>query len=97
MKPAILPFCLILSSAGAASADAICMPSAEMEASLIDWYAEAPVDGAVREDAQMWASDATGTWTLVEYRENGLSCVLAQGDGWTPRETDDLMIAALTD
>ena len=95
MKPAILPFFLTLIGGGAAFADTVCMPAHEMEASLIDWYAEEPVDGAVSESAQIWASEITGTWTLVEYRNGGMSCVLAQGTDWSPRESDTLLLAAL--
>ncbi|MDH3668314.1 MAG: hypothetical protein OEN23_15410 [Paracoccaceae bacterium] len=31
---------------------------------------------------EVWASDATGTWTILKTTPDGLSCVMAVGDGW---------------
>ncbi|WP_299650845.1 S-adenosyl-L-homocysteine hydrolase [uncultured Tateyamaria sp.] len=77
--------------ATAASADPVCMLAAEMEAALIDWYAEAPVEGAWVDAQQLWASEATGTWTLMELNGDGTACVLSQGDNW--QAGDDALIA----
>ncbi len=34
---------------------------------------------------EMWASEETGTWTILEVFPNGMACVKAAGEGW---ETD---------
>ncbi len=31
---------------------------------------------------EIWASEATGTWTILKTTPNGLACVMAVGDGW---------------
>ncbi len=31
---------------------------------------------------EIWASEATGTWTILKTTPNGMSCVMAVGDGW---------------
>ncbi len=31
---------------------------------------------------EIWASEATGTWTILKTTPDGLSCVMAVGDGW---------------
>ena len=95
MKPAILTVISLVTLSGAALAQTPCMSAPEMEAGLIDWYGEAPVEGAPRARAQMWASEETGTWTLVQYLADGNACVVAQGDDWAPARAEDLLVAAL--
>ncbi len=31
---------------------------------------------------EIWASEATGTWTILKTTPDGLTCVMAVGDGW---------------
>jgi hypothetical protein len=31
---------------------------------------------------EIWASEATGTWTILKSMPNGQSCVMAVGEGW---------------
>ena len=31
---------------------------------------------------ELWASKATGTWTILRTGTDGMSCVMAVGDGW---------------
>ncbi len=31
---------------------------------------------------EIWASEATGTWTILKTTPDGLACVMAVGDGW---------------
>jgi hypothetical protein len=31
---------------------------------------------------EIWASEATGTWTILKTTADGLTCVMAVGDGW---------------
>lgn len=80
------------------SAVAACMPRAEMASALIDWYGEEPVEmamGVASEDAQLWASDRTGTWTLVRYTEDSVACVVAQGFNFEPDAPSAALVAAL--
>ncbi|SDX45263.1 S-adenosyl-L-homocysteine hydrolase [Litoreibacter albidus] len=72
----------------------VCMATSEMEASLLDWYGEKPAQH--KEDGSIvWASGIGGTWTVVSYEPDGMSCTLAQGDNWSPDMDGDKMIASL--
>jgi hypothetical protein len=31
---------------------------------------------------EVWASETTGTWTILKTTPNGVSCVMAVGEGW---------------
>ena len=31
---------------------------------------------------EVWASDATGSWTILKTTPDGLTCVVAVGEGW---------------
>lgn len=62
-----------------------------MEAALIDWYGETPVPGAWAADQQLWASEATGTWTLMQLGADDRACVISQGEDWVPN--DDPIVA----
>ena len=31
---------------------------------------------------EIWASDVTGTWTILKTTPNGFTCIMAVGDGW---------------
>ncbi len=31
---------------------------------------------------EIWASEATGSWTILKTTPNGLTCIMAVGDGW---------------
>ncbi len=31
---------------------------------------------------EIWASDATGTWTILKTYSNGVACVVEVGEGW---------------
>ncbi|WP_299372473.1 S-adenosyl-L-homocysteine hydrolase [uncultured Tateyamaria sp.] len=97
MKPAILFAAAIAMSATSAAAQDVCMSAPELEASLKDWYGEQPVDGSQTDTTTIWASEQTGTWTLVQYLADGQSCVLAQGYDWGAEVSEDLVVAALTE
>ena len=32
---------------------------------------------------ELWASEATGSWTILEVFSSGMACVRAAGEGWT--------------
>ncbi len=31
---------------------------------------------------EIWASEATGTWTILKTSPDGMTCIMAVGDGW---------------
>lgn len=64
----------------AAFASDTCMLADEMDATLVDWYGERVVSQTDEGDAALWHNEVTGTWTIVEYQESGLACVLLFGD-----------------
>ncbi len=38
---------------------------------------------------EIWASETTGTWTILKTTAEGLTCVMAVGDGWQDDEGGD--------
>lgn len=95
MKPAFFSFLILGAAPTAASSETVCMSAYKMEASLLDWYAEAPVDGSQTETTVIWASEKGGTWTLVQYLQDGQACVLARGTDWSSELGQDLVFAGL--
>ncbi|PTX58114.1 hypothetical protein C8N43_2790 [Litoreibacter ponti] len=97
MKPGIVIAltALVFATPAFAQEETLCMDSYALEASLIDWYGEAPVEGETEENRQLWAAGVGGTWTVVTYEPNGQSCVLAQGDNFMPTDMSDVLVAAL--
>lgn len=100
MKPVISTLVLAFGLGTAATTGAaqdVCMPAAELKASLIDWYGETPVDGATQDRQQLWASQRSGTWTMVRTMADGNACVVAQGENWMAGMNDREMFASLAD
>ena len=100
MKPLISALAItagIALSAPAVQASEVCMNADEMAATLIDWYGEAPVAAPDENGEQIWASSATGTWTMIRTFSDGNACVLAQGDDWTPAGQDNQIVAQLSE
>jgi hypothetical protein len=62
-------------------ASEVCMPSDEMEAALIDWYGERPVQ-ANSSNIVLWKSEGGETWTVVKYNPDGTACTLQHGTNW---------------
>lgn len=84
-------------NAGAAAANdsAVCIPTPELEASLVDWYNETLVSQE-SDDTYVWASGIGGTWTIVTYNPTPVgevACVIAQGDNWQPGYDEDVLLA----
>ncbi len=77
--------CIIVSLIATAPSEArpaaVCMPSEKMEAALIDWYQEQPIEEASK-DIVLWASQGGETWTLVKYRSDGVACAMESGADW---------------
>ncbi len=85
----------VLLAAPAAWADQVCMSAGEMQASLIDWYGETPVSEPSDSNEQIWASERTGTWTMIKLLADGNACVIAQGEDWMSGAEQPEMLAAL--
>lgn len=87
---------LILSSTACLAQDkSVCMPTAELEAGLIDWHNET-LASQQDENTYVWASGVGGSWTIVQYTEEGVdevACVLAHGDNWSPNVDKNVLVA----
>ncbi|MEM6304406.1 MAG: S-adenosyl-L-homocysteine hydrolase [Pseudomonadota bacterium] len=96
LKAAVLSITAsVIATTSFAAEDPVCMQSAELEASLVDWYNETLVSMETP-DTFVWASGVGGTWTLVEYIETAdgeVACVIATGTDWQPNMGDDMLLA----
>ena len=95
MKPVFSALAMTLALTTTAAAGQVCMDAAEMEASLIDWYDEHPVDRGGNNSSELWVSETSGTWTIVQTLADGNACVIAQGEDWMGEKTDPELVAML--
>ena len=94
MKPILIAASLAtLAFPAIAQEEAVCMPTGEAEAALLDWYGETPVSGNAEDGHMIWAAGIGKSWTLLSYEPGGMSCTLAQGDNWSPQLHGDAMVA----
>ena len=75
-----------------------CAPHEEVERHLAERFAEQPVGiGVTLQGALMEVfAGPEGTWTVVISNPNGITCMVAAGEGWrtlTPEEPDDPLAA----
>lgn len=69
-----------------------CMTAGELDAGLIDWYGESPVETSDDGSMVLWQNTETGTWTLVAYRPSGMACTLDSGStGLAGAAADQIM------
>jgi hypothetical protein len=62
-----------------------CKPWREIAEELGRRYAERPVAFGLQSNGQLlqvFASEETGTWTLVTMHPNGTACLIGAGDSW---------------
>ena len=62
-----------------------CSAYTEIARQLGDRYEEAPVSLGLQSNGnllQVFASRASGTWTIVSTAPDGFACVVAVGDNW---------------
>ncbi len=96
MKPLFAAAALIATTLPAfAQEEAVCLPTEEAEAALVDWYGETPVAGDVADGHLMWAAGIGQSWTLLSYEADGTSCTLAQGENWSPHLHSDALVTML--
>ena len=76
----------------AAQAQMLCDMRDSVVAKLGDKYAEVRRGGGMAGPKvifEIWASDATGTWTILQTHPDGTSCIMAVGNNWH----DDVVLA----
>ncbi len=80
---------LILGMAAAGPPDAqsqvACGTRDSVVAKLGDKYGEVRRGGGLAGPTaiyEIWASEATGSWTILKTTPDGLACVMAVGEGW---------------
>lgn len=95
MKTALTAITASVLMTTSVAAQDVCMSSSEMQSSLIDWYGEQPVSGPSQDNTRLWVSDATGSWTVVQTKANGIACVQAQGRNWTAGMDAEEVLASI--
>ena len=73
-----------------------CEGQAQMANILARDYSEHPVDRRVVGDGLhvvLWGSTEMGTWTLVHDGDDGITCVISSGIGWTDQSVADQIFA----
>jgi hypothetical protein len=68
-----------------AQAQMACGTRDAVVAKLGDKYGEVRLGGGLAGPTaifEIWASEATGTWTILKTTPNGLACIMAVGDDW---------------
>ncbi len=73
-----------LAFGGGAAAQTVCGTHASMIASLDLKYSETRrgYGMAVSNIFELWVSEDTGTWTILEVYPNGMACAAAVGEAW---------------
>lgn len=75
----------LILAAGPAGAAPQCAPTTAMMEGLTVKYGEAPIRQAMAQSGTivMWLENvATGTWTVIETRPDGQTCILSFGTGF---------------
>ena len=73
-----------------------CEAQAQMASILARDFSEHPVDRRVVGDGLhvvLWGSTEMGTWTLVHDGDDGVTCVVSSGIGWTDPSMADQIFA----
>ena len=89
LKVSLVASLLVL--AGAAQAQQLCLPHEKAVGRLQRYHGESAkglgLGNRGRSVLELFVSD-TGSWTILVTRTNGLSCIAASGENWTPTETE---------
>ena len=73
-------------STGPAVAQGLCMPREKIVEMLDTRYAEAPVARGLDSGGRLvevFSSNDGATWSLLLTAPNGMSCLMAEGQGWS--------------
>ncbi len=87
LKVSLIASLLVL--AGAAQAQQLCLPHEEAIARLQQQHGESTKGlgvGTRGQSVMELFTSETGSWTILVTRTNGLSCIAASGENWTPTE-----------
>ena len=71
--------------AAAAQAQMVCGTRDSVVARLSEDYGETRRGGGLADPLaifEIWASDETGTWTILETTPDGFTCIMAVGTDW---------------
>ncbi len=82
--------------AAAAQAQMACGTRDSVVATLSEKYGEVRRGGGLAGPTaifEIWASDVTGTWTILKTTADGLTCVMAVGENWQDDDGDITPIA----
>ncbi len=82
---AALVFGMLAAAPPAAQAQLACGERTAMVERLSRTYGEARKGAGLAGQTalfEVWASNATGTWTILKTAPNGLACVVAAGENW---------------
>ncbi len=82
---------LIALHAPDSAAQSVCGSYDRMQEKLIQRYEEARVGRGLAGSTtlfELWASEATGTWTILKVYTTGRACVMASGEGWESFEPE---------
>ncbi len=82
---AALVFGMLAAAPPVAQAQLGCGNRTAMVEQLSRTYGEARKGAGLAGQAalfEIWASDATGTWTILKTSPNGMACLIAAGENW---------------
>ncbi len=85
LAAAILLAALIALQGAPVAAQMACGPRDSVVEKLGEKYGEVRRGGGLAGPTaifEIWASEATGTWTILKTTPNGFTCIMAVGDGW---------------
>ncbi len=86
MIRSLIPLTLMIFLYGApVAAQMACGTRESIIAKLSEKYGEVRCGGGLAGPTaifEVWASEATGTWTILKTTADGLTCVMAVGEGW---------------
>ncbi|MBV1862971.1 MAG: hypothetical protein KUG74_00920 [Rhodobacteraceae bacterium] len=77
----------MVATAPPALAQSNCAPRDKVISQLADKYGEVSHGVGLQSASKLvevWSSKTTGSWSIVVTHANGLTCVLAAGQVWTP-------------
>ena len=90
-----LVFCT-LSTLAIAAHESSCAPRNEILGHLADKYSEAPVAIGLAKNGgviEVLTSKSGKTWTIIVTMPNGVTCMLAAGEGWESLSTEETGLA----
>lgn len=80
------------------ASDPYCAAPATLAGDLSEAYGEDLVLSATRDNGRqfdVWASEASGTWTVSYTRPDGIACVIGSGTDWSGNAPDTLQDVGL--